>query len=66
MKWNHQTNNFIYLNDSQTGYCRLDRVGMNFNNQTINRIKSGAYSDYHLLRPYSQYIRINEEIYNLL
>jgi len=67
--WNIKTNNFIYLNDNLTNFNRLDRIHMNKNviNQTeMKKIKSGFYSDYHCLRPYSEYKNINELILNLL
>ena len=52
-----------------TNFNRLDRIHMNKNviNQTeMKKIKSGFYSDYHCLRPYSEYKNINELILNLL
>lgn len=64
--WHKQTGNFVILNDSSTGYYRLDRAKFLFNQTTINNIKHGKYSDYHCLRPYSQYEGINETIYELL
>ena len=64
--WHKQTSNFVILNDSSTGYYRLDRAKFLFNQTTINNIKCGKYSDYHCLRPYSQYEGINETIYELL
>ena len=65
-EWNKRTGNFVILNDNFTGYYRLDRGNFLFNQTTINNIKYGKYSDYHCLRPYSQYEGINETIYELL
>jgi hypothetical protein len=66
MEWNIKTSNFVFLKDSETGFRRLDRGCFNLDNHISNNIKSGIYSDYHLLRPYTTYKIINDEIYNLL
>jgi hypothetical protein len=66
MLWHIQTNNFIYLNDNQTGYNRLDRNTFILNNNISEKIKNGLYSDYHAYRPYKQYKEINDNIINLL
>jgi hypothetical protein len=53
----------ITLNDSITKFNRLDRGNSwIFNNhlQLAKDIKSGIYTDYHCLRPYSQYKDIND------
>ena len=53
----------IILNDSITKYKRLDRAGYNFNDRFLaDKIKSGEYSDYHCLRPYSQFKEVNDFI----
>lgn len=67
--WNNKTHNFIYLNDKNTGYSRLDRIHMNtvmLDEHIKNKIRNGYFSDYHCLRPYSKYKTINDMIYNTL
>ena len=67
MKWKTKTNNFIYLNDINTGFNRLNRNNFSLNdNKIIQQIKQNYYSDYHMLRPYNEYKIINDEIFNLL
>jgi len=65
--WNKKTHNFVYLNDKNTGYNRLDRIHMNSHtlDETL-KIKSGNFSDYHVLRPYSNYKLLNDMIYDTL
>jgi hypothetical protein len=66
MEWNKQTNNFVILNDIDTGYRRLDRIH-NYNHDLEKyRIKSGYYSDYHCFRPYNQNKEINDLIVDCL
>lgn len=57
MDWNNETQSFIYLKDSETGYRRLDRDEAFYYNRNIR------YSDYHALRPYSKYKEINDSIF---
>lgn len=66
MGWNKRTNNYIYLKDNDTNFNRLDR-GMNIiiNNNLINNIKRGKYTDFHMVRPYNLK-NINTNIINLL
>jgi hypothetical protein len=69
MEWNKKTNNFKYLNDNQTGYYRLCRDsmrGFSLDKNTETIIKSGKYSDYHVLRPYSKYKLENDTIVDFL
>ena len=69
MEWNIKTNNFIKFSDCITGFSRLDRCesfSTNISDELKNKIKSGFFSDYHCLRPYSTHKEINEQIYNLL
>ena len=67
MEWNKKTNNYIFLKDKDTQFRRLGRFKLDINNQNIKKnIQNGYYSDYHSLRPMSQYSHINCEIYNLL
>lgn len=63
--WNEKTTNFIRL--KEMNFNRLCRSKFkSLNNNIINKIKSGYYSDYHCLRPYEKYKNINELIYKLL
>jgi len=67
--WNETNHNFVCLNDNNTGYSRLDRIHMNTHTlyePLKTKIKSGFFSDYHCLRPYSQYKNINDLIYDTL
>jgi hypothetical protein len=66
MAWNNTTNNFVTLNDGNTGYNRLDRNTFILDNNNTNLIKNGHYSDYHCYRPYYQYKDINDKIVELL
>lgn len=66
VSWHSKTNNFIYLEDRKTGYNRLDRGTFVLNDCLINQIKSGYFSDYHALRPYSEFKEINDKISDLI
>ncbi len=66
MEWNNKTNNFIVLNDNDTGFKRLDRNTFNLNGNLSKLISSGYFSDYHCYRPYEQYKEINDKIVDLL
>ena len=63
LEWNKNTNNFVHLYDTKTGYMRLDRINFEFDK---TKIKNGYYSDYHCCRPYDKYKSINDEIINAL
>lgn len=66
-EWNKITNNFVCLNETRTGFKRLDRNRFNLSDINIKQnITNGYYSDYHCYRPMSKYFDINWEIYNLL
>jgi hypothetical protein len=66
INWNKNTNNFIILNDRNTGFNRLNRDTFIVNQQLENLIQNGYYSDYHCYRPYSKYKDINDKILDLL
>ena len=69
VKWAIKTSKFIYLNDNKTGYNRLDRIHGHTQELCEDLqacIKQGGFSDYHMLRPYSQYKEINDKIVGLL
>ena len=66
MKWHKLTGYFVYLNDGDTGFSRLDRNTFYLDASVKNNIKSGYYSDYHCYRPYHQYEYINNGILKLL
>ena len=66
-RWHKETKNFVCLKESQTGYCRLDRITFTKLDRIISKnITSGIYSDYHLHRPMNQYEKLNWDIHNLL
>ena len=66
MKWNMKTNNFISLNDDNTGYNRLDRGTFSSIDEIKGRVQSGKYSDYHCCRPYNDYKTLNDLIVDLV
>jgi hypothetical protein len=74
MEWNSKSGRFLYLKDSETGYKRLCRVwsfrhgliATHVLKDIIEDIKAGKYSDYHMLRPYSRFKKINDAIVDLL
>lgn len=62
-KFNEYSGEKTILNDRITKYNRLDRYGTNFRDPTLkNKIRSGTFSDYHCLRPYSKYKEMNDFI----
>lgn len=66
-EWRKQTNNFISISDNETNFYRLCRSQMRFfSENTKENISKGLYTDYHCLRPMSNYDKINKMIYNLL
>lgn len=65
MEWNIKTNNLVCLNENNTGFKRLDRI-YKINNNSIQNIKNGLYSDFHCYRPMSQYHKLNYYIISLL
>lgn len=55
------------LNDSVTRFRRLDRISREvYDPAVFERIRSGLFSDYHCLRPYSDHQAINEAFVNAL
>jgi hypothetical protein len=63
------TGNKVVLNDAVTGFRRLDRSEPRaFANRAFleHYIRSGAYADYHCLRPYSQHRDMNDFIVSCL
>lgn len=66
-QWHNKTGNFINLKDSQTGFLRLDRGNIHLINQNVlNDIRAGRFTDYHALRPYDEYKDINNFIANII
>ena len=62
MNWNLRTNNLICLDENKTGYRRLCRASYNeinniINNDEniINNIQNGLYTDFHCCRPMKDY-----------
>ena len=57
------------LTDSETGYCRLDRLDLmrsgRFTAEQAEMVRKGAYSDYHMLRPNQKFMEINNRIVEL-
>lgn len=64
IEWNKTSSGLVVLNDTFTGYKRLDRED-NFG-YTTSDIHSEIYSDYHCLRPYVDNKKINDEIIDAL
>jgi len=62
MDWNKKTGKYISFNDMDCNFKRLCR-SQNFkiNNDLLDKIKKGYYSDYHALRPYHKF-KIQNEI----
>jgi hypothetical protein len=65
-EWNKNTQNFVCLKESTTGYCRFDRDHFCMNDEIRHRIRNGVYSDYHCLRPMNAHRNMNNHVYDLL
>lgn len=61
-KFNAWTGPKIMLNDASTGFRRLDRMSRAFadTERLARDIISGAYSDYHCYRPYTEHRHVND------
>ena len=74
INWKHFKNRFIILDDNTTNYNRLCRDNLNIpKNKSVNitgefknHINFGFFSDYHMKRPYNDFMFLNDSIYNLL
>ncbi len=67
IKWHKTTNNFIFLKDIDTRFNRLNRNCFDLNSYDIlNNVKNSHYSDYHCYRPFSQFVDLNNKIYEFL
>ena len=66
MEWNNRTHDFIYLRDDNTGKKRLGRNRPFEISKIADLINIGYYSDYHCLRPYSKFKKMNDLIYDNL
>ena len=67
MLWHTLTKNFVFLQDQTSGFRHLERVAMpKLSDQEKAFIRSGGYSDFHALRPFSSFKKINEEICDLI
>ena len=63
--WKLKQTSFVRLNEKETKFKRLDRNTFDTNNiETI--ISNNSFTDYHCLRPMSQYEEINNKIVDLL
>jgi hypothetical protein len=60
--------NIIKLNDTESGFKRLDRMNINYIDNNIKKIKYeiklNIYSDFHLPKPYINYKNILDNIFN--
>lgn len=66
-RWNAKTQNWVKLTDAQCGFKRLNRGHFDIRNFHIRKaITNHEYSDYHCLRPMTEYSKINSRIYYLL
>lgn len=68
-KFNTWSGPKVTLNDSITKFHRLDRIHFNTfldRDELKKRIQLGHYTDYHCLRPYSQYKDINDFVVSCL
>lgn len=65
-KWNKKTGKWVVIKDEDTNFKRLDRANMTLDDETIQRIKTGYYDDYHCLRPWDNFFRVNAQIIQLL
>jgi hypothetical protein len=64
-KFKEHTGNRVILSDRITRYkrlCRSDDKAFRDVNELCCNIRSGMYSDYHCLRPYTDYKEINDKI----
>ena len=67
VEWNTKNKRLILLNELHTKFKRLDRNTFTLNNnEIINNIQKGYYSDYHAYRPMSKFKLINYKIIDLL
>jgi hypothetical protein len=67
--FNHWNGPKVTLNDQITKYNRLDRIHpwiFEDHVQLTKSVRDGMYSDYHCLRPYSQYKDINDFLVSCL
>lgn len=69
MRWN--TGKLVLLNDTKTKYKRLCRLNIQktrgmLSTGTVENIKKHKYTDYHMLRPYNTFKKINDFIVDLL
>ena len=67
-KWDKKNENFIMLNDNDTGFKRLCRSQhWNIKNKRLQLLlKEGNFTDYHAYRPYEKYKEINDMIIDLI
>ena len=67
-KWDKKNENFIMLNDKNTGFNRLCRSkNWNIKNKRLQLLlKGGNFTDYHALRPYEKYKEINDMVIDFI
>lgn len=67
MSWQNYQNDFVRLDENQTGFKRLDRNRFNISDVNIRKnIVAGNYVDYHCNRPMSRFSEMNWDIFNLI
>lgn len=71
MAWQTQKNGrVVLLDDDATGYRRLDRAEIShiggLTTEHMARVRAGAYSDCHMMRPHARHRRINHAIATML
>lgn len=67
-KWDKKNENFIMLNDKDTGFkrlCRSQHWGIE-NKRLQLMLKRGNFTDYHALRPYEKYKEINDMVIDFI
>ena len=70
--WNKRNSHYIMIGDDNTPYRRLDRsdkhqlTNLSQHTHIINDIINHKYTDYHMLRPHSEYEKENNEIMSYL
>ena len=65
-EWGKKTDGLVILNDTETGYRRLDRHRIPSIDTLKELIPKGVYTDYHMFRPYDSYKNINDTIVGFL
>lgn len=63
-------NNIIILDDSVTGFNRLDKRKKQYivdnRENVLKNVGNGMYSDFHIIQPFKKYVKLIEAIINLI